>query len=359
MRERPLRGEALTAPLTPSRAGLLVAIAALALALGCQPAQSQAAAEREGERRQKDSVGDLNADPGNPAGGGAVDDSAEAAAVGAPAGASIRSGPLAKVESALYPWMEGAEGAELTTLEASFAPPKGFSRISAAEGGFGRWLRGLPVRTDRHNVLAWDGSPLSSPSAAVIFLDVGQRDLQQCADTAIRLRAEFLWASGRAEEVAFHFTSGDRSAWRAWQRGERFKIAGNKVARAQGAARKNDHAELRRYLDNVFRYAGTQSLWRDSDPVPVGADILPGDFFVQPGGPGHAVVVLDVAAHPDGRRAALIGQGFMPAQELHVVRSDGPEAIDGVWFILPVAAADTLDTPSWRPFARTEVRRFK
>ena len=96
------------------------------------------------------------------------------------------------------------------------------------------------------------------------------------------------------------------------------------------------------------------------DSAAVGARPLePGDFFVQPGGPGHAVVILDVAQHPDGRRIALIGQGFMPAEDLHVLRAGGPRDVEGVWFGLPDAAHPELATPSWAPFKLPEARRFK
>lgn len=260
-----------------------------------------------------------------------------------------------------YPWLPAMAAAAplppLVRLDARFPSPAGFTRVAAAPGSYAAWLRGLPVRTDRAAVLAYDGRPLFRPSAAVVALDVGDRDLQQCADTVIRLHAEYLWHRGRAAEAAYHFTSGDRSAWKDWRRGERFKVAGSRVERVRGAARPDTWAAWRGWLAHTFRYAGTQSLRLDSDPV--GARPLrAGDFLVQPGGPGHAVVLLDVAEHPDGRRAALIGQGFMPAEDLHVLQMPG--ALDDVWFLLPPPEGGSIMTPSWpRPFARDQARRFR
>jgi hypothetical protein len=185
---------------------------------------------------------------------------------------------------------------------------------------------------------------------------VGKRDLQQCADSAIRLHAEYLWYREQAHEAAYHFTSGDRSSWTDWRRGERFVIAGSKVGRIRGAPRANSHRAYRGWLTHLFRYAGTRSLARDSDAV--GArPFAAGDFFVQPGGPGHAVMIVDVAEHSDGRRAALIGQGFMPAEDFHILESRGRATVDGVWFLLP-AGMGHVSTPSWTPFSRRQARRF-
>lgn len=264
----------------------------------------------------------------------------------------------ATVDAAAYPWLADlpAPLPAMVPLHARFAPPAGFARVEVAPGGYAAWLRGLPLRTDRVHVLAYDGRRLVRPSAAVAVLDVGARDVQQCADTALRLHAEYLWHRGAADAAAYHFTSGDRSSWRDWRAGERFRVAGSKVERYRGAKRPATRAAWRGWLDHLFRYAGTRSLRLDAKPVgerPFEA----GDVLVQPGGPGHAVILLDLARHPDGRVAALIGQGFMPAEELHVLTMPG--ALDGLWFVLPAGPDEGVLTPSWpTPFRRAHALRF-
>ncbi len=256
-----------------------------------------------------------------------------------------------------YPWLHAFDAdLDVVPLSKHFAPPRGYTRVELDGGSFGRFLRDLPVRSDRTNVLSYRGRPLSSPSAAIVALDVGERDLQQCADTAIRLHAEYLWSAGKYARLGYHFTSGDQTRWTDWQRGERYRISGSKVQRVHRGAVAHTHAQFRRWLDTVFMYAGTRSLRFDSEAVE-GA-IEPGDFFVAPGSPGHAVIVLDVAHKADGKRVALLGQGFMPAQDLHVIRGQDSDVKNGVWFELP-DQGETIDTPSWRPFSRSEARRFK
>lgn len=240
-------------------------------------------------------------------------------------------------------------------LDRAFPTPEGATRIRVRDDSFAAWLRGLPLRTDRTRVRSYTGEKLRSPSAGIIAIDVGDKNLQQCADSAIRLHAEWLWSQNRRDALAYHFTSGDEVTYSDWVDGERIRAVGSQVFRTEIGDRDDDRASFREWLDLVFRYAGTRSLGLDSKPVKPGA-VQPGDFYVAPGSPGHAVVVLDVAKTESGRRIALLGQGFMPAQDFHVIRDDS--AIDDVWFLLPDSADDKLKTPSWKPFSGDDARRF-
>ena len=260
-----------------------------------------------------------------------------------------------------YPWLDGWNKSELDQIipmEDAFASPEGYVREEVKEGSVAWWLRGLPIRTDRTYVLSYEAEELGSPSAGVILMDVGKRNLQQCADSVIRLHAEYLWYANKAKSVVYHFTSGDKSSWKAWKKGERFKIDGRKVQRIKGKARRRDHKGYRSYLQHLFRYARTQSLRYDSKAVKQNDLILAGDFFVSPGSPGHAVMILDTVINDQGERLALVGQGYMPAQEFHVLEDSGDHVVDKVWFRLPVNENEVLNTPSWTPFERSEARRF-
>ena len=266
--------------------------------------------------------------------------------------------PSGEVDLGAYPWLDADDGRVLEPLEARFQPPEGFSRVRVIEGSLADWLRGLPLVFDSTTVRSYDGLVLSRPAAAVVAMDVGSRDLQQCADSAIRLHAEYLWHAGRANEAAYHFTSGHRTAWKDWLAGERFRVSGSSVERLRGTARSDSHATYRGWLDQVFMYAGTRSLAKDSQPVATDGELQAGDFFVQGGSPGHAVVILDIAEDADGTRLALMGQGFMPAEDFHVLGWPG-YAVDGVWFELPKTEGGYVATPSWAPFERVEARRFQ
>ena len=79
----------------------------------------------------------------------------------------------------------------------------------------------------------------------------------------------------------------------------------------------------------VFAYASTISLSDESKKIKK-AEIQAGDIFVQGGSPGHAVMVLDVCTDDSGRKAFLLGQGFMPAQQFHVLKN--PLHEDDPWY---------------------------
>jgi hypothetical protein len=215
-------------------------------------------------------------------------------------------------------------------VSAAFPPPPGATRVSGS--AFGAWLGQLPLYPVGREVLSYTGEIVPIGAARVVDMPVGTRDLQQCADSALRLRATWQRATGGSP--AFHYTSGYVSAWKAWAAGTRPKVSGSKVSAVAGAAAPStSDAAFEAWMVDLFTYAGTRSLPLDTVAV---TTVMPGDIVVAPGSPGHAVVVLDVAT--DGARTwVLVGQGYMPAMDFHVV--DGPAA---GWFpvegdILPTA----------------------
>ncbi|HEY0978893.1 MAG TPA: DUF4846 domain-containing protein [Flavobacteriales bacterium] len=223
-----------------------------------------------------------------------------------------------------------------------FPAPTGFQRVVAEPGSFGDYLRQVSLRPPGTPVLLHDGrtKPRQDVHAAVLDLSVGQRDLQQCADALMRLRAEHLFAAGRYAEIHFNFTNGFRAEFQRWANGERIQVRGNeclwKGEGRTGCTREN----LLSFLETVFTYGGTLSLSKELKPT-TGA-IEAGDVFIQGGSPGHAVIVMDVARDSQGRTAFLLAQSYMPAQDIHVLkRPDGT----GAWYIAD--EGERLVTPEW------------
>ncbi len=241
--------------------------------------------------------------------------------------------PLVAAESR-YLWKPESAG---EALERRYPPPTGFARVPVEPQSFAEWLRGLPMKSSGTAVLLHTGAQKwrQDVHAGVVDIDVGQRDLQQCADAVMRLRAEWLYSLGRKSDIAFNDTQGKRLRF--------------------SSRSKQDYPGFRKYMDFVFAYAGTYSLERELAEVDVD-DIRAGDVFIKGGFPGHAVLVTDVVANPaTGEKRFLLMQSYMPAQDIHVLKN--PASADGSpWYSTTFGA--TLVTPEWQ-FSRLQLRRWR
>lgn len=240
------------------------------------------------------------------------------------------------------------------SLEEAFPPPDSFYRTAAFADSFALWLRNLPLKCQGASVKLWNGKFKRRQNAHAAVVDFPILRFQQCADGAIRLYAEYLWETGKKDAIRFKFTSGDECAWSQWREGSRPKVSGNRVEWVKSAEADSSRQNFDQYLVKVFEYAGTASLSRDLTPVSP-ADLRPGDVIVQGGHPGHAVMVLDTAGSLSGEIRFLLGQSYMPAQDIHVLKN--PADPDSPWYALP--EGEVLVTPEWT-FTRlsSQCRRF-
>jgi hypothetical protein len=234
--------------------------------------------------------------------------------------------------------------------------PDGFSRVRLADNTFGSWLRKIKLKSD-NTVYLYDGRKKSNQSAqfAVLAITVGTKDLQQCADAVMRLRAEYLRSAGRGDEIAFHATDGTLLDYRSWRQGYRFFISHGKLSKRKIAAPGNSPASFHEYLDLVFTYCGTLSLSKELKSIPM-SDIAPGDVWIKGGSPGHAAIVMDVAVNSGGQKQFLLAQSYMPAQDIHILRNPLSSENRQPWFELP--GQKNLYTPQWI-FKNNELMRFE
>ncbi len=255
-----------------------------------------------------------------------------------------------------YHWGSiGSEAAE--TVEERIAVPSGYQRVEVPVNSFQHWLRQLPLKKADSPVYLYDGRKKGNQHAhfAVIDMEVGRRDLQQCADAVIRLRAEYLYSIGAYGQIHFKFTSGHTASYSKWAEGYRPVVKGNRVDWTRSANRDGSYANLRKYLDTVFMYAGSYSLSREMAPVDVG-DMRIGDVFIVGGFPGHAVIVADMAVAEDtGKKLFLLAQSYMPAQEIHILKNPMNRSLSP-WY--ETDFGQILQTPEWT-FERNQLKRFE
>lgn len=212
------------------------------------------------------------------------------------------------------------------TLLGRIRVPKGYMRMEAEASSLAAFLREFPLKEDCSPVLLYDGRQKGNQNAhvAVFALSVGEEDLQQCADSVIRLYAEYFWQTGQYEKIAFHFVNGFLAEYGKWRDGYRISVDGNAVEWTKSASYDDSSEAFAAYLRMVFAYAGTLSMEAESYEIPL-SEVQAGDVFLKGASPGHVVMVLDVCESEDGKKAFLLGQGYMPAQEFHILRNPSHE----------------------------------
>ncbi len=209
--------------------------------------------------------------------------------------------------------------------------PPGYERIESTGKSFGSFLRKQPLKPDK-TVYLYNGKPKYNQQAqyAVLNMSVDTKDLQQCADAVMRLRAEYLRQMNKS--VCFSDNAGKNYCWNSYR-----------------------NRGWQSYLETVFGMCGTLSLekqlrlqsWRN---------LSAGDVLIKGGSPGHAVIVMDIARHKQtGEIIFLLAQSYMPAQDMHVLQNLNEKSINP-WFRVP--SGNIINTPEWTFYA-TQLRSWE
>lgn len=237
----------------------------------------------------------------------------------------------------------------------TIVPPPGYVRYEA--DSYGTYLRNLPLKRPGSPVMLYNGveKGYQDGAYAIIDMEIGNKDLQQCADAVMRLRAEYLWHSQQYDKIHFNFTSGFKADYIKWAQGYRTKVSGNNVSWCKGADEDYSYATFRKYMDEVFMYAGTASLSKELIPVEP-SDIRVGDIFIIGGHPGHAMVIVDMAEDKFGNKAILVAQSYMPAQSIHIVTNLNNQQ-RSPWYIIN-SNTKYVSFPEFH-FNINQIKRFK
>ena len=235
------------------------------------------------------------------------------------------------------------------------APPQGFIRKET--NGFGNYLRNLPLKPIGTKVKLYDGSVKGwqGGAYAVIDMEIGTSDLQQCADAVMRLRAEYLWHEKKYEEIHFNFTNGMRVDYSKWAQGYRIKVNGNNTSWYKATGEDYSYQTFRKYMNQIFMYAGTASLSKELKSISL-SDLQVGDVFIIGGHPGHAMIVVDLAEDYMGNKAILVAQSYMPAQDIHIVTNLKDKA-KSPWYIINRTTKE-FNFPEYH-FNSSQIMRFQ
>jgi hypothetical protein len=238
------------------------------------------------------------------------------------------------------------------TVETRFNLPPNYQRLSVEKNSFGEYLRSFPLKNDKAKVYFYNGEEkTNSQQVAVLNIDRGTRDLQQCADAVMRLRAEYLYNQKRIQEISFKTFGGVAMDYGKYKQG--YRINSQEFTKIKGAD--ISRQGFRKYLDMVFSYANTYTLEKEMKTVKDLKNLEIGDVFIvsNPKSYGHAMIVMDVAENQQTKdKIFLLAQSYMPAQDIHIVKN--PKG--GVWYSLKDLDSQ-LYTPEWT-FPMSALHRF-
>jgi hypothetical protein len=211
-----------------------------------------------------------------------------------------------------------------------FLTPKGYTRTNESETSYAQYLRHLPLHKDGSKVHLYNGEIKNKENVycAVIALDIGNQDLQQCADAVMRLRGEYLFAQQEWDKLGFEFTQDHQLHY--------FYKESNQIS----------YPYFRSWMNNVFAYANTRSLHHQLKTKKLN-DIAIGDVFIQTGNPyGHAVTVVDIAINPaNGDKIFMLAQSYMPAQEIQILLNPNKKEKTPWYSISEID--EIINTPEW------------
>ena len=234
--------------------------------------------------------------------------------------------------------------------------PEGFNYVDGSDSAYSNWLLDLKLKKSK-TVYLYNGKLKLNQDAqyGVLNIDIGKKDLLQCADAAMKLRADYLFEKHLYDQIKFFTTSGNEISFEHWLKGTRWKAQGAKLVSYNiNKEAGNIQQEYDLFMELVFSYCGTYSLSKQLKAVSDSRSIQPGDVFAYGGFPGHAVTAMAVAKNEEDERIFLLSQGYMPAQDIHILKNYA-NTDQGPWY--KVSDLYPLYTPQWQ-FENGSLKRW-
>ncbi len=242
-----------------------------------------------------------------------------------------------------------------SSIEKRNAAPKGYLQIpNDSLRGFGRWLRGYPMRSESEPLTTYGGNFLAEPTVVGGIIDLpvvspgtGSREV------LYSFMHEYAIVMQREMELNYRGLADDSVSMYLYATGSySTNFNRTKYYWKETEEKALDANLLNRYTEFVRSVSSYKSLIRDCQEISI-ADVLPGDLFIQydfaPRPKGHLSIVLDVAVlDPEAniaeigaslkdssgdpyQRVFLFGNGLTPASSFHIIKPVKPGK--GNWIV--------------------------
>ena len=218
---------------------------------------------------------------------------------------------------------------EGTNIISRINTPQGYTRIET--DSFGEFVRNYILKEEGSPILKYNGSENVNQNShvAVFALPIENEDLQQCADSVMRMYAEYYYQRKEYDKISFHFVDGFKATYSKWVEGYRIKVGERSSSWVKSASYDDSYTSFKKFMRIVFAYASTLSMEKEAKSIDI-KDIQIGDIFIQGGSPGHVVMIVDICENNKGEKAFLLAQGLMPAQEFHIMKN--PRNDNDPWY---------------------------
>ncbi|MBR4136193.1 MAG: CHAP domain-containing protein [Bacteroidales bacterium] len=214
-------------------------------------------------------------------------------------------------------WMKSSQASNRwnASCVGDIPAPIGYKRVAAQAGDYTTFLRALPLKPKGSKVQLYTGGDANYQWLSTAVVDMPLlSNAEQCADVTMRLRAEYLYKTGRYGEICFTDVNYQKLQYQDGKNREAFE----------------------QYLKKVYGVCNTFSLYHETEPRAI-HEVQPGDVLVYPARDGrqygHALIVVDVAKNRAGKIAVMCAEGNTPAREIHILRN-AAHPIRNPWFLL-------------------------
>lgn len=211
--------------------------------------------------------------------------------------------------------------------------PAGYEELKYEKGSFSSYIQNLKLK-EKSEILNHKGGRVESFYKIFYVIDLPllfSADLEQCADYAMRLWAEYYKDSANLKNLYLFNYDGSRT---------HFNSGG---------------MSYEKFLFQRFSYSNSYSLKMGGSKI-VESQLRPGDLIVQneTGGIGHVSIIFNICRNQEGEQLYLIGYSFMPAQEIHIERATSRYGKAG-WFTLEGYYRYLAE---YLPYGKPLLRRF-
>ena len=255
-----------------------------------------------------------------------------------------------------YSWLESYDAEN--ALANRIPPPEGFQRTEVDSGSIGEWLRNMPLKPGKADILFHYGIEKANQDfhVAVVDIDVGKANLQHGGNAVIRLWSEYNYATEQYSKINFSLKTGDMVSYSNWIQGYRPIVGKESVVWVQSGDKGTSHRNFKSYITQIFVHGSPETLYEATQPVLKNEEMEIGNTFIQTATLGsHAVLVADMVENKEtGEKAFLIAQSYVPAQSIHIVINPENEALSP-WYAMDFG--DSVATPEWK-FSRGDLKKF-